>query len=92
MTFKNRAQKKKNFKYSPVLRKQSVHSTLVHKCSFSPLFWPNMFKILRNTAEDKTDKWTNEPSEMKLRKSVMGSTNRYCNTLCVSQCIPGTRL
>ena len=40
-----------------------------------------MFKILKNTAEDKMDQWINEPSEMTLRKSVMGSTNRYCNTL-----------
>ena len=86
MTFKKQSSKKKKyFKYSPVLRIQSVRSTLVHKCSFSLLFWPNMFKILRNTAEDKMDKWINEPSEMKLRKSVIGSTNMYCNTLCTCQ-------
>lgn len=75
MTFKKQSSKKKKyFKYSPVLRIQSVRSTLVHKCSFSLLFWPNMFKISRN-----------EPNEMKLRKSVIGSTNMYCNTLCTCQ-------
>ena len=33
-------QSKNKIKILPVLRRQSVHSTLVHRCSFSLLFWP----------------------------------------------------
>ena len=33
-------QSKNKIKILPVQRRQSVHSTLVHRCSFSLLFWP----------------------------------------------------
>jgi len=90
MTFKNRAQRKKiilnthQFWENNLFIPHWFISVLFHRCSglICSKYWEIQQKI----------RWTNEPSEMKLRKSVMGSTNRYCNTLCVSQCIRRTCL